>query len=415
MGINKEVKKLFGSSVLNYIIAARTTQGYEESKTATPQERIDIINRWREHKDEYQSSRQKFNEQGSPEGQENGRLTPKGFMQTRHLSFDERKKLHEERKAHREEERRKLEAEQAKDGHGHHRFCPFCRRTTAHTHESRPLQAEPIVRHTHPSTEDTTDHFEEAIRASVAATSRGNADEDFIIERAIRASVRELQSSQGSTLTDEEALNRAVQASIAEAGRKRSDEQNPALAMTDEEAEHQASLEKAIQASLAQYQFSRTQDPSGEEEEDVDTDEDENVKLAIQRSMSKQEPVRLEDEKEIELALQQSREDAAKRMTEEEIVLEYVKKQSLVEEQHRLAVEGKKKEPPAIAPFVAVESGEQQVAVSTKEEEAPVTETETPTLNKETLSIADEEALRLAIEESMKGVSGHKEGASGSS
>jgi hypothetical protein len=134
MGIHKEVRKLFGSSVLNYIISARTAQGYDEFRNSTPQERSDIIARWKQHKTEFQNPKQNIMDVGGPEGQETGHLSPKGFMQTRHLTFDERKRLHEERKAKREAERNKV---QSKDGH---RNCPFCRRDKPHTHTPRALQ-----------------------------------------------------------------------------------------------------------------------------------------------------------------------------------------------------------------------------------------------------------------------------------
>lgn len=400
MGIHKEVRKMFGSSVANYIIAARTTQGYEESKNATKEERIDIINRWRLHKDEYQSSKMKIHESGGPEGQESGRLTPKGFMQTRHLDFDERKKLHEERKSRREAERRRLEAEQST--HGGHRYCPFCRRPEAHTHEPRASQTQAVVS----PTAGDDDHFEHAIHASVAATSRGNVEEDMMIERAIRASIRELQSSQGSTLTDEEALNRAIHASIAEAGRRRSDEQNPAIAMTDEEAEHQAALEKAIQASLAKYQLSA---PRDQVVDDPDTDEDENIKIAIEMSkadMSKEEATRLEDEqKEIEQALEKSKKDLVKTKTEEDIVLDYVRKQSLLEEEHKKGVEGKRVEPtpiPVPTPASTFASTAPSTIGGASAETASIAETASMTTNEDYMSPADEEALKKAIEESMK-------------
>ncbi|PVH81553.1 glycosyltransferase family 1 protein, partial [Cadophora sp. DSE1049] len=364
MGIHKEVRKLFGSSVLNYMISARTAQGFEDAQSASPEERLGILTRWREHKDEYQNEKMKVQET-APEGQESGHLTPKGFMQTRHLSFDERKKLHEERKARREAERKKSEGESG------HRNCPFCRRDTAHSHKPRAVQTTPIVR---ASEDDQNAEFEHAIHASVAATSRGNAEEDAMIERAIRASIRELQSAEGSTLTDQEALERAIQASIMSSGRHTSEPETPtqshqSITMTDEEAEHQAALEKAIQASLAQYKLS--QEPAVVD--DVDTDEDENVKLAIQ--MSKDEPpVPSDEDRMLKLALQQSHEDSAKAKTEEETVIEYVKKQSLLEEQHRKTKEEKQKVvPPA------------------------------PVADDEPMSQADEEALRKAIEESMKG------------
>lgn len=355
------------------MISARTAQGFEEAQSATPEERTDILTRWRDHKDEYQSEKMKVQET-APEGQESGRLTPKGFMQTRHLSFDERKKLHEERKARREKERKKSE------GEGGHRNCPFCRRDGAHSHKPRAVQTTPVVP---VSDEDQIAEFEHAIHASVAATSRGNIEEDEMIERAIRASIRELQSAEGSTLTDQEALERAIQASITSSGRHASEPESvndaldhQAITMTDEEAEHQAALEKAIQASLAAYKLNEA--PAAAD--DVDTDEDENVKLAIQ--MSKDEPpAQSKEDKMLKLVLQQSHDDSTKAKTEEETVLEYVKKQSLLEEQHRLAKEGKAKEQKVkeIEP----------VAVAVADDEP--------------ISKADEEALRKAIEESMKG------------
>jgi hypothetical protein len=360
MGIHKEVRKMFGSSVLNYIISARTAQGYEDSQMSTLEERQDIIMRWKRNKTEFQNPRQNTLDEG-PDGQETGHLSPKGFLQTRHLSFDERKKLHEERKAKREAERTKV---QSKDGR---RSCPFCRRDKPHMHTPRGVQQTPDVSG---HSEDTNAEFEQAIHDSVAATSRGDPEEDMMIERAIRASVRELQKSQGSKLTNQEALNRAIQASVAEAGR-RSDQAVEPIKMTDEEAEHQALLEKAIQDSLATYQLP----PQTDATDDIDTDEDENIKLAIQ--MSKQKLSASNDDEdedqdeEIKLAIQKSKDELVKARTDEEIVLEYVKKQSLAEEEHKRAVLGKEKE---------------------------------------ASSAADEEALKLAIEESLKSGGGSASG-----
>jgi len=159
LGIHKEVRKLFGSSVLNYIISARTAKGYEDFRASTPQERQDIIARWKSHKTELQSPKQSLLNDG-PDLTATGHLSPKGFMQTRHLSFDERKKLHAERKAKRDAERDKV---QSKDGN---RNCPFCRRSEAHTHTPRPVQEQ--VNQQDDISSQTIDEFEEAIRASVA-------------------------------------------------------------------------------------------------------------------------------------------------------------------------------------------------------------------------------------------------------
>ena len=339
MGIHKEVRKLFGSSVLNYMISARTAQGFDDSKIATLEERLDIISRWHKHKAEYQNARQKVREQG-PEGQETGHLTPKGFFQTRHLSLEERKKLHAERHERREEERNKVQGE-------HGRRCPFCSKNTAHQHTPRTKDEAPSI--SDPSSDAQNLEFEQAIRESVVATSRGDHSEDIIIERAIRASIRELQSAQDSTLTDQAALDRAIQASIAEAGRGRQDAAQGvgSIAISDEESQHQALLKQAIQQSLQEYQIRfRTNDTH----ESTFNNADEDLMLALEVSRS---------------SYDEQNQKVLQARTEEEIVLEYVKKQSVAENEYKRTIHKDK-----------------EIASSGNN--------------------ADEEALKQAIEESLK-------------
>ena len=165
--------------------------------------------------------------------------------------------------------------------------------------------------------------FEEAIKASVAATSRGDPEEDLMIERAIRASIRELQRSDGSgpVLSEQEALDRAIQANVAEAARGRARSADEATLSSD--AEYNAALEKCIQESLLLSQRSSHADDRGPL--DVDTDDDEDVKRAIEASKAAHE------------------EQISKAKTEEEIVLEYIKRQSLVEEEHRKALQNRQR------------------------------------------------------------------------
>jgi len=47
-GVYKEMQKQFGSSVQNYIIAARTAQGFDDWQHSTPKERVDVVQRWTE-------------------------------------------------------------------------------------------------------------------------------------------------------------------------------------------------------------------------------------------------------------------------------------------------------------------------------------------------------------------------------
>lgn len=253
MGVHKEVRKLFGTSVLNYCISARTAQGFEEASRATPEERLDVIYRWTTHKAEYQSMKQRLFETGGPDGQGTGHLTPKGFLQTRHLSFEERKKLHEARRLKREEEQQNAHGA----GSGAHKHCPFCRRDKPHLHTPRAVQDTPIVL----DDPDRNAEFEHAIHASVAATSHGNAEEDMMIERAIRASIKELQSTE-TTLTDQEALKRAIQASVVESGQNHSfNGAGSSVDFTEEDAEHQTLLEKAIEESLRSYSLPTSRPP----------------------------------------------------------------------------------------------------------------------------------------------------------
>lgn len=108
---------------------------------------------------------------------------------------------------------------------------------------------------------------------------------------------------------------------------------------------------------------------------DVDTEDDEDVKRALELSKKQHvtaatAPTAHEDDDDYMHAIEKSKTERS----EEEIVLEYVKKQSLLEEEHRKAALGKGKEV-------------EQHAKGEKESEA------------------DAEALRQAIEESMRGSS----------
>lgn len=311
MGIHKEVRKLFGSSVLNYIIAARTAQGYEQWKSCTQEERLDIISRWNEHKSELQSERQRVIEEG-PEGQETGRLSPKGFLQTRHLSFEERKKLREDRKIKREQERNKTYGE-------HTTKCPFCRRSAPHQHDvNRSLED---VETLGSSTDVDHAEFEQAIKASVAATSRGNLEEDIMIERAIRASVRELQRSDGSALSEQEALDRAIEEGVAESASGHPHGPTDGT-LSRSDPEFDVILEKSIRDSLHESQY--MEDSDRYTPINTDTDDDENIRLAIEASKVAHE------------------QHLSKVRAEEEIVMEYVKRQSLAEEEHKKALQKKK-------------------------------------------------------------------------
>ncbi len=185
--------------------------------------------------------------------------------------------------------------------------------------------------------------FEEAIKASVAATSKGDPEQDRMIEQAIRASVKELQSAQKEG-DDRDAMQRAIQASVAEAP------QMP-KAQAGAHDTHGKELELALQRSISAHPDSeQAHPPTGVDFDDsgVDTDDDENMKLAIEKSKSasiKDPDVELPTDEDFQKAIETSKkeheEGLSKQKTEEEIVMEYVKKQSLAEEEHRKNVAAK--------------------------------------------------------------------------
>ena len=189
--------------------------------------------------------------------------------------------------------------------------------------------------------------FEEAIQTSVAATSRGNEDEDRLIERAIRASVRELRlaSREGS---DEDAIQRAIGASVAEAIKVRTEGAGGGTSndpQTDGNGSGQlaAALHRSLQEHAYHDEKQVHHDDVEWDDSGIDTDDDENMKLALKNSKHVAiTEASLADDGDFQRALEQSRQahersqqEELQARTEEEIVLQYVKKQSLAEEQHK--------------------------------------------------------------------------------
>ena len=203
------------------------------------------------------------------------------------------------------------------------------------------------------SSPDSAD-FEEAVQTAVAATSRGNPKEDEMIEKAIRASVIELQKAQKDG-DGCDAVQRAIQASVAEAGRvRRGERAKPTADSFDGAGVHDEQLKAALLRSMQESSGSDQRNNLADidfDDSGVDTDDDENIKVAIERSKANpvaDPPVEsLEDEdfqKAIELskgAQEEHEQGLSKSKTEEEIVLEYIKKQSLAEEEHKKAVAAK--------------------------------------------------------------------------
>jgi UDP:flavonoid glycosyltransferase YjiC (YdhE family) len=381
-GIYAEIQKHFGHSVQNYVIAARTAQGYEEWKESTPEQRVRIINAWKDAQVELRKAGRKYGREREEEIRELASHTPHcapdliaGFKNTRHLSWDDRKKLDAERqKLKRERKKDKALARQNSQETVKRRckYCPFDHDEELHRSQTFPSPRHPMPT---PGVGEAID-YEEAIQKSVTATSRGNPQEDAIIERALRASVRELQHAQENGDIENEAYQRAVAASVSEAKRSRDEltakdeKANPmeSVAATDEDDE---ALTRALTQSLEDHKISQQEPPPYEnghhphhqDEEDnwssdsgLGTDDDEDFKRTLEESkrlhtenQNKRSAARTKevtgdsnDDDDLKRAITESEiehktreEDLTRQKTEEEIVLEYVKKQSLLEEEHR--------------------------------------------------------------------------------
>lgn len=144
----------------------------------------------------------------------------------------------------------------------------------------------------------------QAIKDSVSATSTGNPGQNARIQQAIESSIDQIHqaSIEGK---DDEALERAIQASIQEAS-------STTGRYNDEDLQMQISL--AMQRSL--------DGPSPGDDSDKDT----NIKEALRQTKI---------DNDLDEAMKRSLQDTKPEDEEERIVMEYVKKQSLLEEQHR--------------------------------------------------------------------------------
>ena len=324
-GIYKELQKHLGSSVQNYIVAARTAQGYEDWHNSTREERLDVVSRWQAIQVEIEKEKQ---------------LAKHGKFLGRHCYL---KATIEEKKRISAEKKKQKKVLQRADSDDIPAIIP-----TDH-----PFIIQPPKPKAANSSPDSAD-FEEAVQTAVAATSRGSPKEDEMIEKAIRASVIELQKAQKDG-DGGDAVQRAIQASVAEAGRvRRGERAKPTVDSFDGAGVHDEQLKAALLRSMQESSGSDQRNNLADVDFDdsgVDTDDDENIKVAIERSKANpvdDPPVEsLKDEdfqKAIELskgAQEEHEQGLSKSKTEEEIVLEYIKKQSLAEEEHKKAVAAK--------------------------------------------------------------------------
>ncbi|OAQ97272.1 hypothetical protein LLEC1_02010 [Akanthomyces lecanii] len=361
-GVHAEFGKHMSRSVYNYIISSRIKQGELAMTHSSEGEREDILRRWNTVKFDLSSFYDLKRKMGGTDGpfppppplpsddssdtvsiMDKGFSKPRtGWLQTRHLSLAQRKRMQDEKETWK---RGYVEA-----------LVPVTPPSTA-----------AAAKATNKPSQD--DEVERAIQASVMKTSHGNPEEDAEIEAAIRESLRVMRQSGALPatgwideknirnadpsifeddefkITDEEyqdLIQAAMRQSLAEEYGYPAEERGapgPSSSssftgaavsrptFTDEPAPtddlYGAGDAPSYQRDMPAHESSASQQGSGELPARDSTDEEE---YQLQRAIaaSKQEMQRKESERQ-----------------EEDIVLEYIKKQSLAEEEFRKRSKGK--------------------------------------------------------------------------
>ncbi|CAG7558474.1 unnamed protein product [Fusarium equiseti] len=316
-GLDAEISRYFSKSVQNYIISSRAVQGQHEMQEATPGERNDVVQRWHNFTsdlDKFYRWKKKENVAGKqPEetqqySSEAVHERPRtGWLHTRNMSFEERKKLHADKEA--------WERKNSGTSIPHSKSSGA---SNTPTHSSR------------------DEEFEKAIQASIQETSRGNAEEDAQVEAAMRESINAVRQRSES---DEAPPLPLKDPSIFK---------DAEYQITDEE--YQALVEQAIQQSLgndvalpehSKISASGGTDATSDPSAGSTNHDDKELQQAIEASKKQSPPPlppREENDEDFERAIAASKEAMEKessQRTEEDIVMEYVKKQSLAEEEYR--------------------------------------------------------------------------------
>lgn len=357
-GVHAEVRSKFHRSVENYIKVSRALQGQNDLLHATREEQQDIILRFKGMKDEvkeFQSFKSKEKQRATPSASgdvspgerdaelELGDEPPKtGFWNTRHLSLEDRRKLHATKDAWKLKKRAEAAGIALNAASGSEPGSSSSAGNLGAAGGSGGSSRSP------PEQED--EKMERAIRASVAQTSRGDGAEDARIEAQMRASVREMRRiadenrRQGELRDWKEAPARdetpAASGGDAKGSSASASGAGGALGedVTDEEFE--ALVAEAARQSLA----AQGVEGGGSAGAGVgESHEDEMLRRALEESKRAEAGGGAhEDDEELRRAMEESerahRDHLASESTqrsEEEIILEYVKKQSLAEEEFR--------------------------------------------------------------------------------
>jgi len=287
-GVYKEMQKQMGSSVQNYIIAARTAQGYEEWSGASSEERSDVVRRWQILETQLRKKRN---------------------------ADDVVKEIFEEA--------RRKRMESLPEGE---------RSTGSSNNQSTGQRAQQAP---------DPGALEAAIRESIRQTSRGNPEEDAAIERAIRVSMSELARNSGAAKpqdNDEEALRKAMAASTQNEGQQ-----------AGQQSEHDEELERALANSLKEQrrQYDNEHDDDDENDEEYQRALRESQQAPSNAGEGSSSAPAYDQghlggttREQYEQSGAGKGEKSQQEQDEERIVLDYVKKQSMLEQQHQSGKKG---------------------------------------------------------------------------
>jgi UDP:flavonoid glycosyltransferase YjiC (YdhE family) len=299
-GVYKELQKNFGSSVNNYIVAARTAQGFDEFQAASPEERADVVMRWNMlHKD--------LKKKRNPDELVRDILAEQ--MRKKEAWLDSR-----------------MPKGKSASGTSTTSMASSSQSSLSRGQQQQQQQGSTPI---DPETAEQL-ALEEAIRVSVRETSEGDADKDAQVEAAIRASMADVQRNHrlsSSHPDDEDSMRRAIEESEADAERHRHERQ-----AYDEE------LERALAQSLKEQRGWSADNDSLLDTRSILSEQT----LAEEHHNAGGPPPRY-DPGHLAGTTQQEwegdgggrEEKSQQEKTEEEIVLEYIKKQSLLEEKAR--------------------------------------------------------------------------------
>lgn len=286
-GVHKEMQKLFGGNVQNYIIASRVAQGYEEWLQSSDTEKQDVLVRWK-------LVQKCLNERNTEEAMQD-------FL-----------------KVQKEENIENTEAN-SNSGVG-----PILDSESAifTTDGSRPEELHEMA------------GTNEIKQLPGPELPRPDAEEDASLERWGQEDESQLQHRQQEATdsqTEDENLRQAIAASEIEAQRHAS-----------EALEFERQLEQVMAQSLREHNQRQSSSSSSsvwlsdasldEDDEDIEREPDEMTGKVV--ATSSQQPPSYHPTMKSEFGGQRGEKTAEER-TEEEIVLEYVKKQSLLEIHHR--------------------------------------------------------------------------------